>query len=101
MAIILKHKMRDRVGSFDSAATCQRDLDKWLQTYISNVDYGDETIMARYPLKNAEVSFIEDRNDSTRYHCRIKLQPQYQYEMLDTHITLSSEVSASDLGEAV
>ncbi|WP_019613332.1 type VI secretion system contractile sheath domain-containing protein [Psychromonas ossibalaenae] len=96
----IKAQMRDRVGSFDSAASCQRDLDKWLQNYISNVDYGDETIMARYPLKHAEVAFIEDRNDATRYHCRIKLQPQYQYEMLDTHITLSSDVSASELGEA-
>ncbi|PSW05703.1 type VI secretion system contractile sheath domain-containing protein [Photobacterium lipolyticum] len=96
----IKAKMRDRVGSFDSAATCQRDLEKWLQNYISNVDYGDESIMARYPLKHAEVRFIEDCNDATRYRCQIKLQPQYQYEMLDTHITLMTEVSSNKLGEA-
>jgi type VI secretion system protein ImpD len=96
----IKAQMRDRVGTFDSALTCQRDLNKWLQNYTSNIDYGDETIMARYPLKNAEVSFIEDRNDATRYYCRIKLQTQYQYEMLETHITLMSDVSASELGES-
>lgn len=95
----IKAKMRDRVGSFESAESCQRELYKWLQNYISNADYGDETIMARYPLKHAEVRFIEDRYDATRYHCQIKLQPQYQYEMLDTHITLMSDVSSSKLGE--
>lgn len=94
----IKVKMRDRVGRFDSAATCQRDLKRWLETYISNLDYGDEAIMARYPLKSADVKFIEDRYDSTRYHCQIKLQPQYQYEMLDSHITLMTDVSSDKLG---
>ncbi|MGF1728290.1 type VI secretion system contractile sheath domain-containing protein [Photobacterium kasasachensis] len=97
----IKAQMRDQVGSFDSAATCQRELDRWLQTYISNVDYGDESIMARYPLKHAEVRFIADRHDTTRYRCEIKLQPQYQYEMLDTHITLMTDVSSDKLGETV
>lgn len=93
----IKVKMRDRVGRFDSAASCQRDLMRWLETYISKLDYGDEAIMARYPLKSADVKFIEDRYDSTRYHCQITLQPQYQYEMLDSHITLMTDVSSDKL----
>lgn len=93
----IKVKMRDRIGRFDSAASCQRDLMRWLETYISNLDYGDEAIMARYPLKSADVKFIEDRYDSTRYHCQITLQPQYQYEMLDSHITLMTDVSSDKL----
>ena len=95
----IKAQIRDRIGSFDSAATCERDLEQWLQNYISGVDYGDESIMARYPLKQASVTFTQDSFDSTKYRCQIHLQPQYQYEMLDTHIVLLTDVSARKLGE--
>ncbi|MGR5078035.1 type VI secretion system contractile sheath domain-containing protein [Photobacterium swingsii] len=96
----IKAQIRDRIGSFDSAATCERDLEHWLQNYISGVDYGDESIMARYPLKQASVTFTQDSFDTTKYRCQIHLQPQYQYEMLDTHIVLLTDVSARKLGEA-
>ncbi len=96
----IKAQIRDRVGSFDSAMTCQRDLEKWLQNYISAIDYGDESVMARYPLKRADVSFEQDHYDPTKYRCQIRLQPQYQYELLDTHIVLLTDVSARKLGEA-
>ena len=95
----IKAQIRDRVGSFDSAMTCQRDLERWLQQYMSEVDYGDESIMARYPLKHADVQLVQDERDATKYRCQIKLQPQYQYEVLDTHIVLMTDVAARKLGE--
>jgi len=95
----IKVKMRDRIGCFDSAETCQRDLERWLETYISNVDYGDEAIMARYPLKRAEVRFVKNEYNTTSYNCQVKLQPQYQYEMLDSYITLMTDVSSEKFGE--
>ncbi|PST92512.1 type VI secretion protein [Photobacterium jeanii] len=95
----IKAQIRDRIGSYDSAARCERDLERWLQNYISGVDYGDDSIMARYPLKQASVAFSQDSFDSTKYRCQITLQPQYQYEMLDTHIVLLTDVPARKLGE--
>ncbi|CZF78274.1 hypothetical protein GCE9029_00738 [Grimontia celer] len=96
----IKAQLRDQVGSFDSAADCKRSLEKWIQKYISEVDYGDDAIMARYPLKSCDITLVEDPSDKTRYLCEIKLQPQYQYEILDAQIVLATAVSANEVGEA-
>ncbi|MDD1783979.1 type VI secretion system contractile sheath large subunit [Enterovibrio sp. ZSDZ35] len=95
----IKAQLRDQVGSFDSAADCKRSLERWIQKYISAVDYGDDAVMARYPLKSCEINLTEDASDVTRYLCEIKLQPQYQYEILDAQIVLSTAVSANEVGE--
>ncbi|MCJ8349259.1 type VI secretion system contractile sheath large subunit [Moritella sp.] len=95
----IKAQIRDQIGSFDSPSTCQRSLEKWLNQYISGVDFGDESVMARYPLKRADVNFTQDLLDPTKYRCQINLQPQYQYEMLDTHIVLLTDVPATKLGK--
>ncbi|WP_087024144.1 type VI secretion system contractile sheath domain-containing protein [Thaumasiovibrio subtropicus] len=95
----IKAQIRDQIGRYDSAQDCQRSLERWLQRYTSDVDYGDDVIMARYPLKSYEVNLVEDPRDVTRYLCEIKLQPQYQYEILDAQIILSTNVSSREVGE--
>ncbi|MGF1767666.1 type VI secretion system contractile sheath large subunit [Enterovibrio makurazakiensis] len=97
----IKAQLRDQVGSFDSAADCKRSLERWIQKYISEVDYGEDAIMARYPLKSCDIALIEDASDQTRYLCEIRLQPQYQYEILDAQIVLSTTVSSNEVGESV
>lgn len=95
----IKSQIRDKVGTFESALSCQYDINTWLQTYTSNVNYGDETVMARFPLKAASVSLVPNPNDETRYQCKINLQLQYQHDTLETSITLISDVAAGDVGE--
>ncbi|EAP94559.1 type VI secretion system contractile sheath domain-containing protein [Vibrio splendidus] len=97
----IKAQIRDQVGCYDSAADCRRSLESWLKRYISEVDYGEDSVMARFPLKACSVSIEEDPRDSTRYQCQIMLQPQYQYEMMDAQIVLTTSVSGQDVGELV
>lgn len=95
----IKAQIRDQLGSYDSADDCRRSLEKWLRNYISEVDYGEDAVMARYPLKSCDIELVEDPEDVTRYLCRITLQPQYQYEILDAHIVLATSVSDLEVGE--
>lgn len=95
----IKAQIRDQVGRYDSAADCKRSLERWLQKYISEVDYGEDSVMARYPLKACEVTLLEDPQDNTRYQCQIMLQPQYQYEIMDAQVVLSTSLSRQDVGE--
>ncbi len=50
----LKMLIREHIGSYQGAEACQRDLNNWIQSYTSNVDYGDDSVLARYPLKKAQ-----------------------------------------------
>lgn len=95
----IKAQIRDQLGSYDSATDCKQRLEKWLRNYISEVDYGEDAVMARYPLKSCDIDLTEDPNDPTRYLCQITLQPQYQYEILDAQIVLSTSVTDQEVGE--
>ncbi|GAB6263689.1 type VI secretion system contractile sheath large subunit [Photobacterium sp. CCB-ST2H9] len=94
----IKAQIRDQIGRYDSAEDCKRSLERWLQNYISEVDYGEDSIMARYPLKSCQVRIEESPQDRTRYLCEIMLQPQYQYEMMDAQVVLTTSVSGQDIG---
>lgn len=96
----IKAQIRDQIGRYDSASDCKRSLENWLQHYISEVDYGEDSVMARYPLKACEVSIEQDGQDQTRYLCQIMLQPQYQYEMMDAQVLLTTSVSSQEVGES-
>ncbi|RLV61241.1 type VI secretion protein [Parashewanella curva] len=96
----IKTQTRDQVGGYDSVHDCQKRIERWLQKYISGLDYGEDSVMARYPLKSCEVKIEADPLDKTRYFCQIRLQPQYQYELMDVEVLLSTTLSNQDVGEA-
>lgn len=96
----IKAQIRDQIGRYDSMEDCKRGLENWLKRYISEVDYGEDSVMARYPLKACEVRMKEDSQDSTRYLCEIMLQPQYQYEMMDAQVLLTTSMSDQEVGES-
>ncbi len=83
---------RDLVGGWDSADECRQLLQNWIQDYVSEVDYGEDAVMARYPLRAAKVVLTADPEDQTRYRCEISLLPQYQYDYLDSYIQLATDV---------
>lgn len=95
----IKAQIRDQVGRYDSAESCRRSLERWLDQFISNVSYGEDTVLARYPLRSCYVRIEEAPHDNTRYLCEIMLQPQYQYEMMDAKVVLTTSVLGTDIGE--
>ncbi|EHY1015691.1 type VI secretion system contractile sheath large subunit [Vibrio vulnificus] len=95
----IKVQIRDQVGRYDSAETCRRSLERWLEQFISNVNYGEDAVLARYPLRSCYVRIEEAPHDKTHYLCEIMLQPQYQYEMMDAKVVLTTSVSSSEVGE--
>ena len=96
----IKAQIRDQVGRYDSVESCRRSLERWLDQYISNVSYGEDSILARYPLRSCYVRIEESEHDKTRYLCEIMLQPQYQFEMMDAKVVLTASVSGQEVGES-
>ncbi|MCL9781225.1 type VI secretion system contractile sheath large subunit [Vibrio sp. S4M6] len=93
----IKAQIRDQIGRYDSADECKRSLERWLQHYVSDVDYGEDSIMARYPLKACQIRITTSDRDRTHYLCEIMLQPQYQYEIVDAQVVLTTVLPASEL----
>ncbi|WP_281647506.1 type VI secretion system contractile sheath large subunit [Parendozoicomonas sp. Alg238-R29] len=94
----LKVLVRDRIGSFDSTGDCERYLSRWLQRYVSDVDYGEDSIMARFPLKQARVRLELDPRGVGRYRCTVYLQPQYQYDQMDSEIVVHTDMASETVG---
>ena len=94
----LKVQIRDKIGSYKSAAECERELNSWLQTYTSNIEHAEEHILARYPLKRSSVK-VDGDADNGRYHCQVSLQPQYQFDFLSSSIVLRTELGAANAKE--
>ncbi|MCL6271103.1 type VI secretion system contractile sheath large subunit [Sansalvadorimonas sp. 2012CJ34-2] len=97
----LKVLVRDRIGSFDTVGDCERYLSRWLQKYVSDVDYGEDSIMARFPLKHAQVRLEADSRHPGRYRCVVYLQPQYQYDQMDSEIVLHTDLATDAVGGQV
>ncbi|UYM14851.1 type VI secretion system contractile sheath large subunit [Endozoicomonas euniceicola] len=88
----LKVMIRERIGGYRSSEACERDLNDWLQGYVSNVDYAEASILARYPLRRASAKISGDASLGV-YHCLVELQPQYQFDAINTHIVLKADAS--------
>ena len=88
----LKVLIREHIGSYQSAEACERELNGWLQGYVSNVDYADASVLSRYPLKRAVAKVTGNANLGI-YQCQIELQPQYQFDVINTQIVLKADAS--------
>ncbi|WP_062268601.1 type VI secretion system contractile sheath domain-containing protein [Endozoicomonas arenosclerae] len=88
----LKVLIREHIGSYDSAEACERQLNAWLQEYTSNVDQGNDQILARYPLRHSKAEITGDKNLGI-YTCVVYIQPQYQFDFIKTDIVLKTDAS--------
>ncbi|RSD32059.1 type VI secretion system contractile sheath domain-containing protein [Vibrio pectenicida] len=95
----IKAQLRDRVGRYDSTESCRQSLKSWLDQFTNNVSYAEDSILARYPLRSCYVRIEEAQYDSMSYQCEIMLQPQYQYDMMDAKVVLTTSFSSSEIGK--
>ncbi len=94
----LKLLIRENIGSYDSAETCERQLNIWLQEYTSDVDQGSDEVLASYPLRKSRAR-IRGNKAFGIYQCEVELQPQYQFDFIKTSLILktdSSEIKSID-----
>jgi type VI secretion system protein ImpD/type VI secretion system protein ImpC len=85
---------REMVGSMQTADQIQRRLRDWLMRYASsNVGAGAET-MAKYPLRDAQVTISETPGKPGVYGCIIQLQPHFQLDDIAASFRLMTEIAA-------
>ena len=86
----LKAKMRELIGTTNSAQECQDELQQWIEQFCSQVVSSDETILTRYPLRMAKINVIESQFIKGRYITEVSLQPQYQFDSFNGEVMLTT-----------
>jgi type VI secretion system protein ImpD/type VI secretion system protein ImpC len=90
----LKVMGRDMVGAFKTADEIQRQLQAWLMRYASaNANAGTDT-MAKYPLRDAQVTITETPGRPGVFGCVIQLQPHFQLDDIAASFRLLTEIAA-------
>ncbi|MEE4376955.1 MAG: type VI secretion system contractile sheath large subunit [Candidatus Competibacteraceae bacterium] len=89
----LKCIVRDKIGSFKE----RDDMEKWLQKWITQYVDGDpanstESVKARKPLADAQVTVEEVEGNPGYYSSKFFLRPHYQLEGLTVSLRLVSKL---------
>ena len=92
IAHYIKVIIRDKVGSFVSAQSCEDLLRNWLFKYTSGRDDLEWEEQARYPLRQSEVIVKERPDDPGKYICSIRLVPHYQVDQMVSELELVTEL---------
>jgi len=98
-AHFLKCMVRDKIGSFKSAADMQGDLQDWILQYVDGdpANSSQET-KAQRPLAAAEIVVEEQPGNPGYYAAKFFLKPHYQLEGLSVSLRLSSKLPSAKAG---
>jgi type VI secretion system protein ImpC len=92
----LKCMVRDKVGSFASAQSMQRELQTWIMQFVDgNPETSSDATKARKPLADAEVIVEEVEGNPGMYTSKFFLRPHYQLEGMNVSLRLVSKMPSS------
>ena len=89
----IKLMVRDKIGSFITAESCENYLRKWLMNYTTGSEDLDWEEQARYPLKEGYVRVKEHPNQPDKFLCVIYIQPHYQLDQMVSELELVTELA--------
>lgn len=88
----LKVIMRDKIGSFLTAANVEEYLNTWIANYVLLTDDAPQGTKARYPLREARVDVREIPGKPGAYNATVFLKPHFQLEELTASVRLVAEL---------
>lgn len=98
VAHYLKAMMRDKIGSFASAANVEAFLNNWISQYVLLDDNATQEAKAQFPLREAEIQVTEVPGRPGVYRAVAFLQPHYQLNELSVSLRLVADLPASAKG---
>ena len=89
----IKVLMREKIGSFLTAAECERYMEDWLNQYCTAGDNLNWSTKARFPLRSIRIEVRDKPMAPGHYLCDIHLAPHYQYDGLVGEVRLTTEIA--------
>lgn len=91
----MKAMMRDKIGSFASAANVEEFLGNWLSQYVLLDDNASQAKKAQFPLREASVQVSEVPGRPGVYRAVSFLRPHFQLDELSVSLRLVAELPQS------
>jgi type VI secretion system protein ImpC len=88
----LKAIMRDKIGSFLTAANVEQYLNTWIANYVLLTDDAPQATKARFPLREARIDVREIPGKPGAYNATVFLKPHFQLEELTASVRLVAEL---------
>jgi type VI secretion system protein ImpD/type VI secretion system protein ImpC len=85
---------RDMVGSQRTANQIQQQLQNWLHGFTNASTGASPETMAKYPLRDAQVTVTDSAGKPGTYNCIIQLQPHFQLDDIAATFRLMTELAA-------
>jgi len=94
-AHVIKILGREMLGKYTTTAECEERLQAWLAAYtVAPLDGQDDAaLLARYPLRSADVRVREHPGRPGAYRCTLALQPQHQIDHLIGGFQVTTELA--------
>ncbi|WP_300424416.1 type VI secretion system contractile sheath large subunit [uncultured Thalassolituus sp.] len=99
VAQYIKVIVRDKIGSYTTAESCERYLQNWLDQYTTGRDDLSWEMMARYPLREARVVVDEEPGKPGYYSSLVHLKTHYSVDHLVSELKLTTSLSQIDIGK--
>lgn len=80
LAHYIKVLQREEIGSTKSRADLERDLNKWINQYVLDMDAASPEAYARRPLRKASVTLEDVPGEPGWYKVGLKIVPHFKYE---------------------
>ncbi len=98
IAHYMKAMMRDKIGSFASAANVQDFLNQWVKQYVTTDDNATQEVKAAYPLREASVEVSEVPGKPGVYRAVSFIRPHFQLDELTVSLRLVAELPQGQKG---
>jgi type VI secretion system protein ImpC len=98
IAHYMKAMMRDKIGSFASAANVESFLNRWISQYVTSDDNATQEIKAQYPLREASIEVSEVPGRPGVYRAVSFVRPHFQLDELSVSLRLVAELPSGSKG---
>jgi type VI secretion system protein ImpC len=96
IAHYMKAMMRDKIGSFASAANVQEFLNLWISQYVTGDDAATQDVKAQFPLREASVQVSEVPGRPGVYRAVSFIRPHFQLDELSVSLRLVAELPGAN-----
>lgn len=98
IAHYMKAMMRDKIGSFASAANVQNYIQRWIDQYVTADDSASQETKAQFPLREASIEVSEVPGRPGVYRAVSFIRPHFQLDELSVSLRLVAELPQSSKG---
>lgn len=92
IAHYMKAMMREKIGSFATAANIQAYLQRWIDNYVTTDDSASQETKAQFPLREAAIEVSEIPGRPGAYRAVSFIRPHFQLDELSVSLRLVAEL---------